>query len=350
MAAPSGEVPYIRAPIPDDPRGTHPIQPGTRKGDLNPLRMRRFFISAWLVAALAPRANAQSAAAACAASTDASARQFMRDFGDLRVCMLAFGGDSTGGPLTWAVSANRVVLETQRENDRRRLMVSGDVVEWTINGQQRAVDSASQAWRVQVIGLLGPAWEAAALREDSARLRMDIDSLPVRHARYKAQLDTLEATVRQLNASLQSIRSGDRTLRSQIAATQSRLNSLNSQVLAEQPRTNSPDPAVRARAEQTIRRLEEEIRRQEDIMRSAERRQQELDAERKVDAIERQLSNLRPEHTTTMLKLQLNESDPSMIPALQQDFANLDAGNRLRALDVDVAAALARLKATLQRP
>jgi hypothetical protein len=309
--------------------------------------MRSLDFGAGLLLLAALPAGAQSAAAACAPATDSAAHQVVKTFGDLRVCMLAFGGDSAGGPRDWAVSARRVVLETQRENDRRRLMVAGDVIEWAINGQPRPVDSTSQAWRAQVVALLAPAWEADGLRATTDKLRMDIDSLPVRHDRVQAQIDSVEKRAKFLRSTIQSIRSQDRSLRNDITSSQSRLNSLNSQLNAERSKTSSSDPAVRARAEEAVRRLEEQVRRQEDIQRNAERRQVELDADKRIDSIERDLASLRPEHTAAMLRLQLRELDPSVIPELRHDLEILDAHSRLRGFDADVAAALARLRATL---
>lgn len=304
--------------------------------------MRRLIIAAGLLLTTALRVDAQSAAAACAPS--ATERQVARTFGDLRVCMLAFGGDSDAGPREWAVTARQVVLETQRDNDRRRLMVFGDSIEWAVNGQSKAPDSASQAWRVQVIALLDVAWEAEQLRTTVAFLRMNIDSAPARRARLQADLDGLDGRLKHYRELPDRVRAQDRALRKQIADARAQISTLNAQLAAARLPTVRSD-AARAQAEGLAASIESSIRYEQNQIAELERKLTALDADKRIAAVERALAGLDRDEIAADLKAQLASLDTAALTGLREELRI--AEDRVRSLDEATAAALARLRKLL---
>lgn len=310
---------------------------------------RRLAAALALAFSIARPAGAQSAAAACGATTDTTAHHFIRVYGDLRLCMLAFTTDSSAveGPRAWSIKSSRIVYETQRENDFRRMAIAGDVVEWTINGRPRAADSAAMAWREGVIGVLAPAWEAARLRDEVSRLRLHIDSLPALRQRAMARMDSIDQAVTRARARIASLQASDRAIRSDIANYEKRLRDLDAEAGRQRAIANSPDPRVRERAEAALRAIEGQQRGVDDGLRGAERRREALDAERQIGAIELDIREMRPDHQRALLKLELGELDEENVPLLEQELVNLDAPNRLRYLDDAAEKALARLRASL---
>jgi hypothetical protein len=310
--------------------------------------IRRLLAVVALTCAGALPLAAQSADAACGATNDVTTRQFIKVYGDLRLCLLAYTGDTvaTEGPRAWT-RAPRAVYETQRENEYRRMAIVGDSVEWTINGQPRPADSAAMAWRLQVIDVLQPAWEAAQLRGEVAGLRLRIDSLPALRARTVARMDSLEKRVAAARARVLDLRARDRSAQSNVTTQESRLHAMEAQLDRERTRLNTVDPAARARAEKAVQQMERQVQSQERAVYDAQRKRDALDVDRQIGAIELDLRESRPEHQQAMLKLELGELDAESIPLLEQQLANLDADNRLRVLDAAADTALARLRTSL---
>ena len=294
-------------------------------------------------------AGAQSASAACGETGDTTAHQFIRVYGDLRICMLAFTTDSSAvdGPRAWTARSGRMVYETQRENDFRRMAITGDAIEWTINGQPRPVDSAAMAWRQNVLGVLEPAWEAARLREEVSRLRRRIDSLPALRQRATARSDSIERALATARARIASLEQTDRGIDREVAGLEARLRELQSQSSRLQPRLGSPDANVRARAESELEQIRRQEQQLDEALRRAQQRSDGLDADRRIRAIELDIRAMRPEHQLALLRLELEELKEENIPLLRQQLQDLDADNRLRVLDGAVEATLARLRSSL---
>lgn len=311
--------------------------------------MRRTMLIAFAMIGMARPAMAQSSAAACAPAEDTTVQQAVKTFDDLRVCMLAVQGDNAlvGGPREWMTGAARVIIETQRPNDFRRMSISANSrVDWTINGRPKPYDAASVTWRAAVVDLMAKVDEADGVRAKVAHLRVQIDSLPELRKRTDAEIAATEHRAREIRSAIASTRSRDRSLRSGISAMEQRLRQLESQ-LTRQRMSNPPDAAARARVEAAMRETESQIKRQEDQIRNAEREQMALDAERRIPLMEQQLRDLRPEHTVAMLKLRLSDLDATSVPALERELVELDPDNQLRLLDAEVEKALARLRGLL---
>ncbi len=107
------------------------------------------------------------ARAACAPVADSRERQLLRDFADLRVCMLAIGvpPGPDDGPRSWASQAATLVLETRLAGQLRRAAADGRTVDWTINGHEAPVDTTAAEWRTAVLNLLDASYHAGALRD-----------------------------------------------------------------------------------------------------------------------------------------------------------------------------------------
>lgn len=312
---------------------------------------RTFAIALALIGPALPLA-AQSSSAACSPADDSTARQIIKTFDELRVCMLAFQGDSPigDGPRAWMTTAARVILETQRPDDFRRMSmgIASGRVDWAINGKLKDYDGPSVAWRSAVVALLSQAGEAGDLREKVRYLRLQIDSLPQLRKRTTDEITATERRAVSLNQAIMKLQSDDRALRAQGSQMEQRIRSLQGQAAREtMAAARATDGTSRTRAENAARQAEMEIRRLEDQLRRTDRQRLAIDAERRVPLLEQQLSNLRPDHTVALLRMTLGNLEALSVPALERELAELDADNRLRVLDAEIAKALAELRSRL---
>ncbi|HET9424007.1 MAG TPA: hypothetical protein VFO55_01445, partial [Gemmatimonadaceae bacterium] len=266
----------------------------------------RLLIALALLSVGAPPLAGQSAAAACAITSEHYANQVVRTFGDLRVCMLAFGADPGSAPATWPTTASRLVMETQRPSDIRRMMIGEGRVEWAVNGQTRPADSTAIAWRRAVEDLLVNEWEAVMLRAKVAALRMDIDSLPARRNRIPREIDSIARLERNLRSRIMTLESQDRNSQARIAAHEQQLRQIQAEIRRQQS-LRPPDAAGRARVEAVIAQLERAYSLEDARLRSAERQRESLDAIRRARLLEGELEELRADHNIAMRKLQLRE-------------------------------------------
>ncbi|MEO5568458.1 MAG: hypothetical protein ABIR92_08200, partial [Gemmatimonadaceae bacterium] len=298
---------------------------------------------------------AQSSAAACAATEDSTARQIIKTFDGLRVCMLAIPGDSAigGGPRHWMTAAARVILETQRPDDFRRMSmgIASGRVDWTINGKLKDYDGPSVAWRSAVIVLLAKADEAEHLRGQVSYLRLQIDSLPQLRKRTAQEITATEQGAASLNQAIMKLQSDDRSLRAQVSQMEQRIRDLQGQADREAAvAARATDVTARTRAQNAVRQLELEIRRLEDRPFRTDRQRLAMDAERRVPLLEQDLADLRPDHTMALLRMKLGNLEALSVPALERELTGLDADNRLRVLDAEIAKALADLRSQLGPP
>ena len=299
---------------------------------------------------IAASANAQSSASACGPLPQPTARQVLKVFGELRVCLLALNDGPLDGdlPREWAARASTLVLETQRPDDNRRAAIGRTGVSWTVNGREAPQDSLAQAWQKAVVDLADAVYQADQLRSRSAELRERIESLPARIAETRGRIDYVNRRANELNLKIANANRGDAALRSQITQAQSMLSNTEMRASRERARASSArDDRERAAAERAAQQLDQAadgIRRQIDDLQL-----KLMDGNSRLIAdAQEELRALRPEHTLTLLRLELSSLETMNVDDLNREMQELDAPARQPALDAEVQAALSRLRAILR--
>lgn len=303
-----------------------------------------------MIAGFAFPLKAQSSAAACAPVGDSTMRQVAKTFGDMRVCMLALQGEYAldPAPRTWLKSADRVVFETQREGDFRRLSTTSTTFDWTVNGTPKPYDEKATAWRDAVIDLLATVAEADELRAKSSHLRGQVDSLPQMREQLNRRIAVTEQQAKDIQSTIQLIKSSDRSLQADIGVLERNIQQLQNQISREQrAQADLKDMAAQQRQEARIRQLNSELRRMEDRLRASDTQLRNLDPEHRIALLETQLKDLRPEHTIAMARLQLGNLEGLSVVQLQKELDALDVDNRLKALDAETEKYRVRLLSLL---
>jgi chromosome segregation ATPase len=308
----------------------------------------RQLITAGLGLLAAASATAQTSLSACGPLPDSSARQSVKVFDGLRVCLVAtrVTDPEAALPQDWAAKGATVVIETQRDGDNRRVAIEGNRVSWTINGRSAPLDSLAERWQKAVIELLDAKHEADALREQSTSLRMEIDSLPARRAAAAKRLEDLERLQKRLDQELLAERNRETLARNETDRLQRQINDLQNRISSEERRASSiTDPRARASVEANlrgyydqIRRLQEELRRREGDPHRGSRR---------LADIEDEMRRLRGDGNVAMLRLQLANYDSTSVRDLEEQLTQLDAQRRLPELDSRVEQARRALIAVL---
>jgi chromosome segregation ATPase len=296
-------------------------------------------------------AGAQTSMAACGPLRDSTSRQQVTSFGALRVCMLATKvvGRDAETPQEWAAKGDIVILETQRPNDNRRAAIVGSSVEWTINGRQAPMDSLAQAWQSAVVALADASFEADEVRRQTATLRSQIDSLPQKIAATKARITYLETRDRQLNLEILNANSRENAIRADISALESRLATAQSRAsAAERQASAARDDRTRASAEAAARAAQQEVDRLSDAIMRAQRVAYSGESSRRVAAAQDELRLLQPAQNISLLKLQLSNYESIDLGAIEAQITQLDAPQRLPALDARVEKARLDLLAVLE--
>jgi beta-lactamase regulating signal transducer with metallopeptidase domain len=291
-------------------------------------------------------------------------RVIQKSFGDVRVCMMTEGytGEGVLLPSTWIGHADRVVLETERSGDLRRMEIDDGRVTWTINGSARPIDAAATAWRNQLLAVLDATWDASQLRGRVSTLRGEISTVRGERSTLLGEISTLRGEVSTMRGNISTIRGEESTLRGEISTIRGNLSTMRGQISTERgaisslqasswDRTERDDVSARIRKhEEEIRRLEREIERYDADarVREVERRIARLDTDRKVEEIERQIRDYDVEAKVAAVNRQLAALDvEGQVKTIEDEIDSLDADDRVREIEARRDAALARLRATL---
>ncbi|HEX8245123.1 MAG TPA: M56 family metallopeptidase [Longimicrobium sp.] len=290
-----------------------------------------------------------------------SDRVIQQSFGDLRVCAVAedfrAGGDAP--PSAWGSRAARVVLETERQGDLRRMEIAGGRVSWWVNGASRPVDAAAEAWRERLLALLDATWDLTQLRGRVTSLRGQITSIYGERTSLRGEITSLRGQVTALRGQITAARGRDTGLRGEIASIRGHETALRGAITAERGAITSltvrggdrdaVSREVRAH-EDEIRRLEGEIARYdaEARVREVERRIAALDTDREVADVERQIREFDVDGRVAEVERRLAGLDVERrVAAIEGQLAALDAERRGRELEGRVDQALERLRAVL---
>src|SRR4030095_15224752 len=97
--------------------------------------------------------------------------------GYLLVCTITDGYDGPRDselPSEWIGHADRIIMETERDNDVRRLEIVDGRSTILVNGRTPSLDDATTTWRRALLDLLDASWEASTLRGRESSLRGEI--------------------------------------------------------------------------------------------------------------------------------------------------------------------------------
>lgn len=294
-------------------------------------------------------ARAQGAMSACGSLPDSTARQVIKAFSGVRVCMLAAKLESSDDfPRDWAAKARTLVLETQRDGDNRRAAISGSSITWTVNGQPATIDSLAEAWQTAVVDYLDAAFQADQLRRQSDDLRAEIDSLPQRIAAAKIRIAYLEQRDQQLNVLILNAGNRERQIRQQISRLQAARGSAQSRAsTARRMAASSRDAGARQSYESQAAAADMEVMQLSDAI---DRAESEITANsgRAVASAQEELRSLQPRHNISLLKLQLANYESISPEDVERQIRELDAPQRLPVLDAQVEKTRLALLAVLE--
>jgi hypothetical protein len=301
-----------------------------------------------LALTLGASAQGQTSMSACGPLPDSTARQTIKVFGGLRVCLLATRvTDPEALPLEWAAKGSTVILETQRDGDNRRAVIEGNRVAWTINGSVAPIDSFADHWQKAVIQLLDLRYQADALREQSSALRGDIDSLPARRDRMRQRVDAIEKLQVKLDQQVLAARNRQTLERNEDERIQRQINDLQQRASAEERRAASlTDQRARTASENTLKNYYDQIQRLYEAQRRA--RSNSGESDKRLAELQEQMRVLMGDGNLTFLRMRLAEYDSTNVQDLEQQLTQLDAQRRLSDLDVQVEKARLDLVAILE--
>jgi chromosome segregation ATPase len=293
-------------------------------------------------------------------------RVIQEKFGGLRVCMVAEdAGAWTSGerPSQWPERARRVVLESRRGNDVKRLEIAPDGtgrrISWQVGRANRTFDTAAQQWRDRMLALMDTTWEIARLRGEVSGLAGEISSIRGEESSLRGEIASLRGDISSMREKQASIRRDDSKLRKEVEAVRGRVGSLQESIWWARSRKSAlevggsrPD-AFRDqidRYELEIARLERELKDAEVYGREQAvwRRINALDADRKVDAIEAEIKKFDLDGKVKAIEKQIAALDVAgKTAAIEKQIDALDTDRRVRQLGERRDEELKRLAAAI---
>ena len=287
-------------------------------------------------------------------------------FGDLRVCMVTFGyegPDNTETPSEWIGRADRIIMETERDNDVRRLEIDGGRSTWSINGRSVAMDDEVSAWRRAMLDLLDTSWEMSTLRGQESSLRGEISSVLGERSSLLGEISSLRGEVSSMMGEISSLRGEESSLRGEISSIRGHESSLRGQISSERGAISSLESqrwergadrdAINARIrrhEDNIRDIEREIARYdtEGRVRAVERQIATLDTERKVAEVERRLRDFDVERKVAEVEREISRLNVDReVRGIENEIRDLNVDTRVRDMSTQRDAALDRLRRVL---
>ena len=287
-------------------------------------------------------------------------------FGEVRVCMVTFGYDGSDDaepPSEWIGHADRIIMETERENDVRRLEIEGGRSTWSINGRTVAMDDVVGAWRRAILDLLDTSWEISALRGRESSLRGEISSVHGERSSLLGEISSLRGEVSSMQGEISSLRGEESSLRGEISSIRGHESSLRGQISSERGAISSLESqrwergadreAINARIrrhEENIRDIEREIDRY-DVdarVREVEKEIATLDTERKVAAVERRIREFDVDRKVADVEREIARLNvDGQVRGFENEIRDLDVDSRVRDMSAQRDAALDRLRRVL---
>jgi beta-lactamase regulating signal transducer with metallopeptidase domain/predicted nucleic acid-binding Zn-ribbon protein len=276
--------------------------------------------------------------------TSGTDRIIQKNFGDLRVCMVAEGVDGSNSaerPSQWLGRARRVVLESRRGKDVKRLEIApystGQKISWQVGGADRTFDAAAQQWRDRVLETLDTTWEISSLRGQVSSLRGEISSLRGEESSYRGEISSLQGEISTMRGRQSSLRGEESRLRGEISSIQGHLSSLRGAISSEQGNISSLTAGGygvgdSSRTRDAIDHLQAEIAR-------IEREIRDYNASAKVAAVERQIDALATDTKTAAIDADIKSFDVNgKIAAIEKTIAALDVDGKSAAIERQITA------------
>ena len=272
-------------------------------------------------------------------------------FGDLRVCMVTYGyqgSETMSRPSDWMGRAGRVVLETESDNDVRRLEINDGRTTWTINGRSASLDNEARDWRNAALDLLDASWQISTLRGEESSLRGEISSIQGERSSLLGEISSLRGEDSSMQGEISSIRGHESSLRGEISSERGAISSLEA---TRWDRTGGRDIAALIRDhEKRIREIEAEIERYDAAgrVRAVEREIAAYDADRRVAEVERRLREFDVERKVRAVEREIdNLSVERKVQGIENEIRDLIADTRVRRLETERDVALDRLRSIL---
>jgi hypothetical protein len=311
----------------------------------------RLIPSISLLAVVAASASAQSSIAACGPLPDSTSRQQIRNFGDLRVCMVATKvvGTEAETPIEWAAKGAVVVLETQRPGDNRRAAISGSDVAWTINGRVAPLDSLAERWQKLVTEVLDASFAANELRSQDSSLRIDADSLPARRAATQKRISDIERLQAELNRQLLAEQTRESSLNGQLQRLEAQRDDYQRRAAAEERKAaGTRDERSRSAYEANARSYYAQAQNVSEQIRRLESDGRNSSSSRRIAELRQQLGASTADGNETLLRMKLANYDSTRVEDLRQQINQLAAAQQLPVLDARVEKARLALLALLE--
>ena len=287
-------------------------------------------------------------------------------FGELRVCMVTYGYDGPGDaelPSEWIGHADRIIMESERENDVRRLEIDGGRSTWSINGRTAAMDEGVAAWRRAILDLFDMSWEISELRGRESSLRGEISSVQGERSSLQGEISSLRGEVSSMQGEISSLRGEESSLRGEISSIRGHESSLRGQISSERGAISSLESqrwergvdretisARIRRHEENIRDIEREIDRYDANarVREVERRIAALDTDGKVAAVERRIREFDVERKVAEVEREIDRLNVDrQVRGIENEIRDLDVDSRIRDMSAQREAALDRLRRAL---
>ena len=127
-------------------------------------------------------------------------RVIQKNFGDIRLCMLAEGaGDWSSTerpePVARPRAAGRPGGAAARRRPAPRDRAGGQRTSWQVGGTERAFDAAAQQWRDRMLAALDTTWEISSLRGEVSTLAGEISSIRGEESSLRGEISSLQGEV-----------------------------------------------------------------------------------------------------------------------------------------------------------
>jgi chromosome segregation ATPase len=290
-----------------------------------------------------------------------------RSFGDLRVCAIGEGlsANQSTLPSSWASRASRLVLETERPNDVRRMEFESGRVSFTVNGNAAAIDGAAAQWRDALLGVLDATWELSQLHGQVSTLRGEISTLHGERSTLQGEIATLRGEVSTMRGEISTVRGRESSLRGEISTLRGHLASLQGEISSERGAISSLQSARYDLNASDRGRLDDRIRQHEKAIRDIEADIQRFDVNARVREVEQRINALNPDREVADIERRIREFDverriaevnarldgadvDKRVAAIETQINALDADRRGAAIESRRDAAVERLKAALR--
>ena len=262
-------------------------------------------------------------------------------FGDMRVCMITDGYDGPQDgelPSNWIGNADRIVMETERDNDVRRLEIIGGRSTFSINGRTQSIDDGVGTWRRALLELLDASWEASTLQGRESSLRGEISSIEGERSSLLGEISSLRGEVSSMLGEISSLRGEESSLRGEISSIRGHESSLRGQISSERGSISSLESQ---RWERGVDReaVAARIRRHNDNIRAIEEEIARYDADGKVRAVEREIAAFDVDARVAAVEKRIRNFDVEReVSRIEREIANLGVERRVRGIEGEIEA------------